>query len=354
MSAPARVGPHSTSTSLICLSARRRRRARGSTRPGSVAAVARIGPGSGSDLTGITGHDHFGSGRPETGRTLACHRGAPGCDEHRGGGGEEGRAGRRPESGIEHDPEEAVRIGRGFRSRAGVPPRELRRTQGEAGVVGKHRADAGQEGARLRPPSLDVAAGRLSGNPSARPVREGGAGVEARGELQPYEGPAGPGAHEESGVEVGRGSRDPRAVRGLRLHPGLPQALEAPARDSRVRVPDGGHHPGHTGLDERGRTRRRPSGVAARFEGDVGGRAPRHRSRGREGACLGMGFARPPVPAFSDDLPVPYQHASDPGVRVGGEEPATREGERALEELAVGHCLLPRSERKLRAARLRA
>ena len=79
--------------------------------------------------------------------------------------------------------------------------------------------------------------------------------------------------------------------------------------------------------------------MTAGLEGDVGGRAPRARAGRVEGKRLGMGFARPPVPAFSDDLAVAHQHAADPGVRVGGEEPAAREGERAREEFMVRHPL---------------
>ena len=304
---------------------------------------------------GVSRREHFGSRGPKAGRASASRRRlAAGRDEHRGGGGEERRAGWRPEPGVEHHPEKALRVRRGFRPCAGVLAVELRGADGEAGVVGEHRAAPGEEGAGLGPPALHVAAGRFPGDPSARAVRKGGPPVEARGELQAHERPAARGAPEEPGVEVGRGPRDLRAVGGRRLDSGRPQALEPAARDPRVGVPNGGDHPGHPGLDERGGAGRRPAVVAAGLEGHVGGRAPRPRPRHLKGAHLGVGLSRPPMPALADDFPVPRQHAAHPGIRVGGEEPAAREGERTLQELAVAHPLLPRSERKLRAPRLRS
>ena len=83
------------------------------------------------------------------------------------------------------------------------------------------------------------------------------------------------------------------------------------AVDPRVRVPDGEHRPRNAGRDQRIRTGRGASMVAAWFERDIGGRSP------RRFACHGerLGFGMRPTArrgsADSDHLPVLDDEAAD-------------------------------------------
>ena len=65
--------------------------------------------------------------------------------------------------------------------------------------------------------------------------------------------------------------------------------------------------------------------MAARFKGDIGGRATGQLTRRPQGVDFGMGLTGADMPAFSDNLPVTHDHATDTGIGVSGIQAITRQ-----------------------------
>ena len=83
-------------------------------------------------------------------------------------------------------------------------------------------------------------------------------------------------------------------------------------------VDTGNHHPRHPGPDQRVGTGRRAPMPAARFQGDVGGGAPRIGARLAQGIDFGVCLPRPLVPALAKQQVALGDHATDPRVRRRG------------------------------------
>ena len=223
------------------------------------------------------------------------------------------QAGRRlgqAQSGVDHH---AQRLAGG--DHLAVGQRQLLGAHGEPGVVEDDRLHPGEDGAGAGTQALHLAARLGTGDPLGLAGAHGGTAIEAHGHLQAHEGPAVGHAHHEAGIE-----RQRLVLQQTHRHleAGLAQQGDAPAGHLGIGVLHGDDDAGHPGLDQRPGAGAGAALMGAGFQGHVGGGAAGGLPRRAQGVDLGVGLARPLVPALADDPLVLDQHAAHPGVGVGG------------------------------------
>ena len=243
-------------------------------------------------------------GAPRFERGLAWGIGLCGVDQHGAGRVEDARGGRRLQPRVD---DHAQRLAR----RVDQPHVEAR-------VVVEHGAYAGQQRAGALAPGVAVGASGFAGDPLALAVLERGAAVERHCRLQPDPGPLPLHAREETDVQLARRI-------GLRAavddDAGRAQACRALAGHQRVRVFDGHHDAGHTGIDQGVAARRRAAVVRAGLQrDDDGGALCAFAMLGRvaQGHHLGVRPAGLLRVATADHAAVGrHDDAADPRVRLG-------------------------------------
>ncbi|MEJ2203806.1 MAG: hypothetical protein P8170_06825 [Gemmatimonadota bacterium] len=206
------------------------------------------------------------------------------------------------------------------------PPRraEPRRheTHREPGIVRPERPGAHQDGIEARAQSVNLPLGLGARDPTAAAGGGGDLAVERQRELEGDVGNGLRGRVEEGGVLMTGLPSGPHGAH--HLDPGLSHPYAAAPGDL-ARIGRAEHHPTDSGLDHRHRAGRSLSLVVARLQGYVGGRSFRSGPGGLQGDDLGVRSSELPVVPFSDDRPIPRQHASDQGVGVHVAPPLSRQ-----------------------------
>ena len=179
---------------------------------------------------------------------------------------------------------------------------------------------------------LHVRTGPGPGNPLAFAGFHGDRAVDAGGDLEPDERPAGSYPAEEACIQRLHGILHQAAAH---LDAGRLQRRPALAADRRKRVLHGNDDLDDAGLDKRRRARRRLALVRTGFQCEIGCCPARLCARGPERIDLGVRLARGLVPALAYDLAVPDQHAANHRIRMSRMAAARREAQGARHECAV-------------------
>ena len=182
------------------------------------------------------------------------------------------------------------------------------------GIIRQHAADPGDHGAAAGTQPLHVKARIGTGYPLALTAGHRGPAIQAHRQLAAHIGTTVTHALQKPGIEpLGIGGEETN----LRVDPGIAQHRQSTTGHQRVGIGHCRHNTAHASIDQPLCAGWCTPMMGAGLQRDIGRRAARAVTRGRQRDALGMGLPGLSVPTLADHLPVAHQHTADARIGVG-------------------------------------
>ena len=276
----------------------------------SVRLTRRSPPGAGHQNGAGVGQGGAAAGIGSSG---GGYDGAPRLPQHP-------RRRRQPGAAVQHHPR---RLPIRWQGTAVVGPRRQLR------IVRQRGADAYHNPVHFLTHPVHARPRRRPGDPLRMPGAGGDFAVQTHSELGDHKGHPGQNMLAERLVQP----FGCRMGAMLNYDARRPQRRHAAAGHARVGVGGGVNHPRHAGGDDGIGAGRRPSVVAAGFQGNIKRSPLRRRAGLLQGADFGVPLPRRQGIALADDGAVPRQNRAHRRVGAGGTERAARQGNRPCHRL---------------------